>query len=120
MELLLLVYNNMTYAVDMTHVSRVIDMEKTRPPEENWLLDPGNSVRPVSVPIKMGILLKNHYVLPAAKVEKMITYHGAVTAPNLFLKGCMKNDNIEGFILVKNRIYGMLSAAFLKTANIKE
>jgi hypothetical protein len=118
MELLLMVYNHTSYAVDMTHVSRILDMEKTRPPEDTWLWNPADTASPA--PAEMGVLLKNDYVLPADKVEKMITYNGHMETPNHFLKGCMKNDNIQGFILVKNRIYGMLSAAFLRTANIKE
>lgn len=110
-----MIYDNIRYAVDMTHVSRIINMERTPAAAELCLWDP---VHPA--PSKAGIILKNGLVLPASEVEEMLPIDGEAAAPNPFLRGCMKNSNIEGFVMNKNRIYGKLNAVFLKMAGIEE
>ncbi|MCP5108310.1 MAG: hypothetical protein GY950_33295 [bacterium] len=105
MTVLLMVYDNIRFAVDMAHVSAVINMARTKIHHKDCLWKP--------TPEQMGVRLKNGFILPAAKVEEMTTCPKAAAAPNHFLKGCMKNGKIDRFILVNNRIYGMLSAAFL-------
>lgn len=112
MTVLLLIYRNIRFAVDMTHVSRIINIERRKPGEELCLWDP--------TPAHMGVILKNGLIIPASHVEEMLEYEKEITKPNLFLEGIMRNSNIEGFILVNNRIYGLLSAIFLKMAGIKE
>lgn len=115
MNVLLMIYNNSRYAVDMTHVSRIINMERTPASDEKCLWDPKHPI-----PSPVGVILKNGLVLPAAIVEEMLPYDMQAVRPNAFLMGCMKNNNIESFILVKNKIYGKLSAIFLKMAGIEE
>lgn len=112
MMVLLMIYKNIRFAIDMAYVSRIINIERNKPGEELCLWDPA--------PAAVGIKLKNGLILPASHVEEMLAYEREVTRPNPFLEGIMKNRNIEGFILVKNRIYGVLGAIFLKMAGIKE
>jgi hypothetical protein len=115
MNLLLMSYDNIRYAVDMTYISRIINMERTPAAVDLCLWDPEHPV-----PSPAGVMLKNGLVLPASEVEEMLSYDGGAAVPNPFLRGCMKNSNIEGFIMNKNRIYGKLNAIFLKMASIEE
>lgn len=109
---LLMTYKNIRYAVDMANVSGIINIEGNKPGEELCLWDPA--------PAAMGIKLKNGLILPASRVEEMPAYEMEVAPPNPFLEGILKNKNIDGFVLVNKRIYGVLSAIFLKMAGTKE
>ena len=115
MNVLLMIYDNNRYAVDMTHVSRIINMQRTPAVAELCLWDP---LHPV--PSSAGVILKNGFIIPAMEVEEMLYYDGEAAEPNPFLRGCMKNSKIEGFVINKNRIYGKLNATFLKMSGIEE
>ncbi len=106
MELLLMVYGENYYAVDMTHVSRIVEPRREKIEESQWLLPPAGS--------PSGVLLKNGRLLPAVKIEKMVYYPGGPIPPNSFLRGCMTVSKFDGFVLVDGKVYGMLCPTFLK------
>ncbi|MCP4157096.1 MAG: hypothetical protein GY757_55810 [bacterium] len=106
MILLLMLFRNSSFAVDMTYVSRIINIAKTQTGKELFLLPPDSAAT--------GIILKSECILPADSVEEMLAYDGSITPANPFLKGCMKNTNIESFVIINNKIYGVLSSIFLK------
>ncbi len=106
MILLLMLFRNSSFAVNMEYVSRIINIDKSQAEEDQFLVPPG--------PAAAGIVLKSECILPADSVEEMLAYDGSITPPNPFLKGCMKNTNIESFVIINNKIYGVLSSIFLK------
>ncbi len=112
MVLVLLKYNDFRMAVDMKHVSRIINLSPTMTPKERFLLPPGSSPQ--------GILLKNDFIVPASKVEEMLPYDSEPTFPNTFLKGCTKKNHFQAFAVINQNVYGILAHNFLKIEELKQ
>ncbi len=110
MELLLLVHNNNNAAIDMRHVSRIVNLKNTQIGKE-WIL-PGDKHA------VHGVLLKNEFILPVERIVEMMEYEEGIIMPNPFLKGCMTKKDFCGFAVVQNTIYVVLSPQYLKMAGI--
>lgn len=106
MDLLLLKYRTFQFAVAMGEVSRIIHNPPAGAEPERCLLDPGAT--------RDSVILKSDYLLPASKVEEMISVATPPAVMNFFLKGCLKKNIFQGFVIYKERIYGLLSSDFLK------
>ena len=104
MELLLLTCHNILYAMEMRHVSRIIKISSINN-DQHFLYKPANE--------EFGVLLTNNRILPVDKVERMIHHEGNAIEANDFLKGCMPDTNIDGFVAIDHKVYGMLGTQFI-------
>ena len=105
MVLILCQYHQYLFALNMNHVSKIFEIDKIKPDKKLYILNPDTA--------KIGILLKNSFIFPSEKVNIVLKTDQDIHKPDLFFKGFIKKQIFDGFVLEKDKIYGILNKKFL-------